>query len=135
MKKLQWKYVKQLSDENLISKYESENKVELEEEFKDIIKKYNGGRPRPNVFDTEVRKECVFKSLVSFNNDSSASIFEVTKWVNDSTNRKLVPFASEPSGNYICFTENNNIVSWMHETGNVEFICNSFNEFLEMMYD
>lgn len=135
MKELQWKYAKQLSDENLIKQYEMENEVELDKEFKNIIKQYNGGRPKPNVFDTQIRKECVFKSLVSFNNDSNANIFEVTKWINDGTNRKLVPFASEPSGNYICFTENKNIVSWIHETGNVEFISNSFNEFLNSLYE
>ena len=134
MEELKWKYVKELKDENAIKQFEDENDFKFEEEFKDIVKQYNGGRPRPNTFDTQKRKECVFKSLLSFNK-GECDIFEVKKWIENISNEKLIPFASEPSGNYICFDNNHNVVSLIHETGKIEFISKSFSEFLNKLYE
>ena len=50
---------------------------------------------------------------------------------------KLIPFASDPSGNYICIDVNNNdsVVFWNHEINNTEYIAKNFSAFLNKLYE
>lgn len=130
---INWKYVKELIDIDSIKKFEEENKIELPKSLKDIVVKFNGARPRPNTFDSESSKECVFKSLLSFNTTDKENIFEITKWMKERENN-IIPFASDPSGNYVCLNENDQVMLWRHETGKCEFLCNSFDELVDSLY-
>lgn len=134
---IQWKYVKQLTDNNVIRTYESEYGIEFNSDYIEIVKQFNGARPRPNTFDCDCRKECVFKSLLSFNESDKENIFEVSEWLKDRLPKNIIPFASDPAGNYICFDNNNKsdkIVFWIHETNELIQIANSFVELIKGLY-
>ncbi|MGG7202276.1 SMI1/KNR4 family protein [Clostridium butyricum] len=130
---INWKYIKELIDIDSIKKFEEENKIELPESLKEIVVKFNGARPRPNTFDSEYCKECVFKSLLSFNTTDKENIFEINKWIKERENN-IIPFASDPAGNYVCLNKNYQVVLWKHETNSCEFVCNSFKKFIDSLY-
>ena len=58
---MEWKYVKNIN-ENEIVEVEKKYNINLPESLKNIILKYNGGRPDRRIFDTTTSKERVIKS-------------------------------------------------------------------------
>ena len=49
---------------------------------------------------------------------------------------QLLPFASDPSGNFICVNlETKAIELWLHETNEKELVAYSFEDFLNKLYD
>lgn len=130
---INWKYVKKLLDVDVIKEFEKENNIELPKSLKEIVVNFNGARPRPNTFDSECNKECVFKSLLSFNIDDKENIFEVTTWMKENGNN-VIPFASDPAGNYLCFNKDKQVVLWKHETSKCEFVCDSFEKLVDSIY-
>lgn len=135
MNDLTWKYVKELKNENLIENFEIENLVKLPFNLVECIKKYNGGRPNRKIFDTEVSKERVFKSLLSYNHDDLETVYLASE-VLKNEGQKLIPIASDPSGNYICYNpEKKYIELWLHETNTSEKISDDFDSFLNSLYE
>ncbi len=127
-----WKYVKELKNSNLIEEFEKTYSAKLPIDFKKFVKINNGGRPYSDIIDTETTKERVFKCLLSFNKEDKENIFssyEILKKEDTS----LIPFASDPSGNFFCIKDNK-IFLWLHENGNLEFVSNSFSEMLDKLY-
>lgn len=122
-----WKYGKPSTDEE-IEKVENELGFKFPNQYKSIIKKYNGGRPTPNVFDISTRKGLVFNSLITLN-----KIPSVYKRISKESSG-IIPFADDPSGNIIAF-KNNAIVLWDHETNKIYSISSSFNSLLNSLYD
>ena len=53
MSELSWKYVKELKNKEAIDIFEKENGVSFPTDLKDILLKYNGGRPSLRYFDTD----------------------------------------------------------------------------------
>ena len=130
---INWKYVKALSDSDSVGKFEKENNIELPKSLKETVLNFNGARPRPNTFDSEFNKECVFKSLLSFNINDKENIFEVTKWMKENS-INLIPFASDPAGNYLCFNQDKQVILWKYETNKCEFVCDSFEKLVDSLY-
>ncbi|WP_424407024.1 SMI1/KNR4 family protein [Pasteurella sp. PK-2025] len=131
MKEITWKYVKALKDNNAITKLENEVKQILPEDLKQTIKEFNNGRPSFKQFDTPSIKGCEFKKLLSLNAEDTENIFGFLKI--DTNIHELLPIASTPSGDLVCLHENK-IVYWYHETDSVEYLANSFSEFLNSLY-
>lgn len=130
---IQWKYVKPLENEEIVTLYLEKENLKIPKELIECLKSNNGGRPSINAFDTNVAKERVFKSLLSFNYND----FETIHIVYNSffREKKLFPFATDPSGNYICVVlEDNSIVYFEMESQKIEQIADSFSEFLELLY-
>lgn len=134
MNNLSWKYVKPLKNNKAVETFESEYGLKLPQDITNCIKQNNGGRPDKKVFDTEVSKGRVIKSLLSFNKDDLETVYDAIDILkNEKPN--LVPLVSDPSGNYICFdTKQQVIVLWLHETNMTEKISTSFAAFLEKLY-
>lgn len=134
MNQLTWKYVKPLGTEQAIEQFESSYNVKLPLDLVAVFKQYNGGRPDKKGFNTSVKKERVLKTLLSFNEGDLETIYkayDVLKPEDD----KLIPFASDPAGNYICYqVTDESIVFWEHETNTKEKIADSFTEFLHGLY-
>jgi len=134
MAKLKWSYVKPLKEQDLISNFEKAHNLKIPKDLKQCIFINNGGRPNLNVFDTAKTGERVFKTLLSFNEDDTENIYKIFPIFGNNT--QLLPFASDPSGNFICVNlQTNNIVLWLHETNEKELIASSFEEFLDKLYD
>lgn len=122
--------VKEIKKE--VGDFEKEHSVTFPEDLKEYIIKYNGGRPSKSIFDTAKEKGHVFKLLLSFNRDDRETIF-TTYEVLQKEDSSLLPFASDPSGNFLCIKDGK-VVLYLHETGKVEAVLNSFSEFLEKLY-
>ncbi len=129
---LTWKYVKELKDLNAIFDFEKKYGVLFPEDLKEYIIKYNGGRPSKSIFDTTKEKGHVFKALLSFNRDDRETIF-ITYDVLQKEDSSLLPFASDPAGNFLCIKDGK-VVLYFHETGELEAVADSFSAFLETLY-
>jgi len=129
---LTWKYVKELKDLNAIFDFEKEHGVLFPEDLKEYIIKYNGGRPSKSIFDTATEKGHVFKVLLSFNKEDRETIFTIYE-VLKKEDSSLLPFASDPAGNFLCIKDGK-VVLYLHETGGVEKVANSFSELIEKLY-
>mgnify|MGYP000866863327 CR=1 FL=1 len=134
MNNLSWKFVKPLKDNKAVETFEADYGLKLPQDIIACIKQNNGGRPDKKVFDTTISKGRVIKSLLSFNKDDLDTVYDAMD-ILKGENSNLVPFASDPGGNYICFdTKQQDIVIWLHETNTTEKISGSFTAFLERLY-
>lgn len=99
---MEWILSKPLESETNIHDYERKYEIELPSRLIDLIREHNGGRPRPNVFDTKVTKERVAKSLLSFNTSSVDNIWDTTANMRQRLPHGYYPFMIDQFGNYIC---------------------------------
>jgi cell wall assembly regulator SMI1 len=130
---LNWQYVKPLQDPNAIAQLASEAGVKLSADIIADLREHNGGRPDKKTFDTVQTKERALKAFLSFNEDDKGSAFVIL----DALKKEqpgLLPFASDPGGDYVCITTEGKVVLWLHETNEVEAVANSFSEFLSALY-
>lgn len=128
----EWKYVKTLKDVSSIDKFESEHGFSFPKDLKDILLKYNGGRPPRRYFDVGSEKDKEFKTLLSFNESDIETIYKC--YPLDSADKTLIPFASDPAGNYFVLKDNA-VCLWNHETDETVFLAPTFTEFLQMLHD
>jgi hypothetical protein len=137
-KNLTWRRAKPLDNDELVNKFENEFAVKLPETFKIFIVDHNKAKPVPNLFNTEKSKGNVFNSLFSFNESDENNMFNNLRILKESGfPQHLVPFARDPFGNYLCFDANNDdtVVFWVHETDEIELVAESFDVFLDMLYE
>ncbi|WP_425448522.1 SMI1/KNR4 family protein [Dethiothermospora halolimnae] len=139
--KIKWKFVKDMPSLMDIEKVESRFNVKLPLDYIECVKKNNGGRPRPKLFDFGEYKEMVFSSLLSIIKDHKENVIDVYKWIGDRLPENTYPFAKDPFGNYLCFKYEGNdvfVVFWNHEKSNEEegivFVSGSFKELLEKLH-
>lgn len=116
-----WKYIKPLKDLDSVDKFLDKYNIELPDDLVKCIKCNNGGRPSEKLFDTDMGKEYVFKSLLSYNEGDSECITKVYPKLFEGT--KLYPIGSDASGNFVCFDcEKRKYVLLKHETNSIEVI-------------
>jgi len=133
MNNLSWKRVKPLINDKAIEIIESESGIKLPADIISCIKLYNGGRPDKDTFDTQSSQERLFKILLSFNESDVETVFKAIA-VLKGEGLTLLPLASDPGGNYICYDPNDGIVLWLHETNTTEKIADNFTDFLSRLY-
>ena len=107
----------------------------LPEDLKECIVKNNAGVPSLSTFDLGENKEMVFGGLLSFNEGDVDSIYDYISLfeTDDGKGLKMFPFALDPAGNFFCI-ENGKVVFYDHEMDKTTVICNTFTEFLNMLY-
>ena len=132
MKNITWKYVKPLANAESIAEYEVLTESLLPEDIKDVVRMYNGGRPSLKYYDTLKEKDNEFKALLSFNRNDIENVFAF--YPLDSAREKLVPFASDPAGNFFVIKDGK-IYLWLHESDTTVFLSESFSAFLETLHD
>ena len=131
---LKWDYVKPLKVKEAIDIFEKMTGSKIPSDIRSYIVKYNNGRPSKKTFNTDASEGRVIKSLLSFNASDADNIYDAYLALSKE-NEGLIPVASDPSGNYICFTTGSkDIVLWLHETNKTEKIASSFNDFLKKLY-
>lgn len=128
---MQWKYVKLLIDSKSIENIEQKFNVEIPVYLKNIILKYNGGRPIKNIFNTQNSKERVFKTLLSYNKEDKENIYGYDEFFY----RGYIPFAITPSGDLLCINkENQNVELYLHEMDMFEWVCSDITRFIDNLY-
>lgn len=132
MNEIIWKYVKPLKNANAIDVFEKEHAVSFPADLREILFKNNGGRPSLKYYDTKTEKDKEFKTLLSFNEEDSETIYK--HYPLDSSDKTLIPFASDPAGNYFVLKDNS-IYLWKHESDSTIFLASSFSAFLSMLHE
>ena len=133
---MNWKYVKPLKEKKSITEFENANNIIFPEDYKKCVSENNGGRPPKRVFDTIKTKEREVKSFLSFNKFDAENIWLVNEPVIEINGSQYVAFATDCSGNKICFTKVLlQIVFINHEDNIVEFIADDFVSFMSSLYD
>ena len=153
---LEWDFIKPLESENLIDEFEQLRGYKFPVSFRECVIKNNAGYPSKDVFDTETAEKRVVNCLLSFNkvkNSASTVWFSVEayEYKIDSAKQyddideanalkyifnRYVVFADTPFGDDIAFDKTNDSVVYInHETLEVEKIADSFDEFLNCLYD
>lgn len=126
-----WKYVKTLNNPNAVEEFEKNHGVFFPKDLKEIIKRYNGGRPELKLYDTATEKNKEFKTLLSFN---EADIENIHKYCDvDTANKMMIPFASDSAGNLFVL-KTGKIYFWDHETDTLNFIADTFTDFLNTLH-
>lgn len=128
---MEWKKGTAVGDD-VIEKVEAKYNIILPTEYRNTVRMHNYAYPVPNIFDSEVSKEHVFNRLLSFDENDVENIFVFIPFLGES-NGSLFPFGFDPFGNILCL-EKEKVVLWMHDTDKVEFVSNSFGEFLKGLY-
>lgn len=121
MNEITWKYVKPLKDEMAVKNFLKKYNVTLPALLIECLENNNGGRPLTKLFDTDASKECVFKSLLSYNQNDIENIYIIYPYL--FKNNTLFPIATDAAGNFICYDTYNGIyVLFKHETNKIEKI-------------
>ncbi|ALB44453.1 SMI1/KNR4 family protein [Clostridium beijerinckii] len=141
MAEIKWERIVEGVDDMTITKFEEKFSISFPKEYKECVIKYNGGHPIPNAFYFADKGEGVFDHLLSFTSDPN--IEDVYDIVSDYIPEKVIPFATDPFGNDICFDyrknkqEPNIVFRNQDEVGEeaIEFICETFVELLENLHE
>ncbi|HHB2075694.1 TPA: SMI1/KNR4 family protein, partial [Bacillus cereus] len=99
--------------------------IKLPNDFIECVKKYDGGYPRPKIFDVPGQDENVFNDLLTFHIEDEYSIVKNYEDIKEELLDNIYPFANDPFGNFLCFDYRNNsalptIVFWDHEEEDME---------------
>lgn len=132
---MEWKYVKKLNDEKNIEEFEKLVRIKLPEDYKNFIKKYNGGRPSKKAFKTISGTEHLVKTFLSYNKEDLENIFKTYEYGHDFFDEVYFAIGNDPFGNYILSDKKGRIYYFDLESGKTEFIGNSFEQFIESLYD
>ncbi|MBW0295851.1 SMI1/KNR4 family protein [Shewanella xiamenensis] len=126
----EWRYIKPLAADSLIPDAEEKLGYNFVDSYIDFVKKYNGSRPPVSIFSTSTSQERTIKSFLSFNPTDVENIIKLNNGVSE-ISVKLVAFAIDNFGNYICFNKENDAVVFLDfESGETELIDKTFSDFL-----
>lgn len=131
-------------------------------DYIEVAMKYNGAHVSPELFQVG-RKERVFGTLLTYDNEDDEYILGVFNDYKDTLPKKIIPFAFDPSGNLICFDYKNHeddpiVIFWEHENAwdkemlireeglteeqaeerareNIFYVAATFTEFLDKLHD
>ena len=128
-----WKYKIDVECECVFEEIESKYGIKFNGELKSFIIEHNAATPEKYHFIAGT-KERVFGAVLSVNNGEADtdSIYTALESVTD---KEIIPFAIDPFGNYICYSENEkSVVYWNHETETKTSTGLDLNDFISSLY-
>lgn len=100
-------------------------------DYKETIGAINGGALKDSYVKVSGVGNVPYARNVSLSKDAPGSIYSLLPALNKGKTT-LFPFAGVGNGDYFCFDlQSNTVVLWMHETGNVFFVCDTFTQLLD----
>ena len=129
---IKWERIKNISSDNAFKDFEDEFDYKILDEYKTLLKKYNGGRPNKECFDIP-KKEMVLGRLLSMNKEDVENTYFFSKFFMKNNKLVMFPFAITPFGDLIC-EKGGKVVYWFHEEDKIYNIASSLEEFLNMLY-
>lgn len=128
---MEWKYVKPLKNTNNITEIEHRYNIQIPQTLKNVIIKYNGGRPEKRLFYTNKNTEKVMKSLLSYNEEDKENVYIF----GEIFEKGFIPFAITEFGDVICINnKNGNIELYLHELEEFEYVCENIEQFFNILY-
>ena len=137
MSEIVWKYDEPLTDENLITEFETKSGFTFPPSYRSLVIEHNGARPDKKIFNTDSDEGHVFGNLLSFNTSDTKNlnIWETNKNMPSDVDSKYIAFAMDAFGNWICFNaEDGSIVFIDHDNSSIENVANDFDAFIDGLY-
>lgn len=110
--------------------------VTFPSEYKKIILAHHGARPDKKRFLTSTQTERVIKTFIPITLDYDINMFSIMDWLE--LPEDVFPFASTPSGDYICFHYESfadpMIILYHHEINSFENVNRNFDQFIQLLY-
>ena len=125
------KYCKPIKNNKVISSFFEKYDKKIPEGFEEFFINNNGGRPVQNTCFLQNGSEKVVNCFLSFNEEDKENIYKA-KAVLEKIDNAILPFASDPSGNYYCIKDGF-IYFCSHEEAKLYPIANSFISFIETL--
>lgn len=127
---MDWKYIKEISDRDLIE-VEAKLNIILSDKLKEIILCYNNGRPQKKCFDTLTEKGKKLKKILSYNKEDKDNVYIFSELIT----KGYVPFAITDFGDVICESKEETIYLYKHESDEFEYITENIRKFInEKLY-
>lgn len=119
MNNIKWKYSHGIIKEDVIERVEKLLQITFPKDYVQGAIYNSGANVEPNCFEMGNNQK-VFGALLSYEESSVDNIIAVYSRIKKSLPKKVIPFACEPSGDYICFDYSKSetepkIVFWYHE--------------------
>lgn len=120
-------YLKNISD------WEIKNNVNLPDDYKNFLLKYNGGNPSLNTFNSKKGKIYQILSFFELSNILDEKYVDYDSYIP----KYMYPIGNDSGGNLILISLEKdtygNIIYWSHESSEIEIIENSFNNFFNIL--
>lgn len=130
---MDWKYKIDVANQDVFPEIEKKYGITISEELRALILTANAATPSKFNFLLGTTEK-VLGAILSFNKGETDTdtVFSALSAIED---RSLVPFAIDPFGNYICYSNNDNkVVFWDHETSGISSTEKDLSAFLESLY-
>lgn len=130
---MDWKYKIDVVNQNVFSEIEKNYGITISEELRALILTANAATPSKYNFMLGTTEKVV-GAILSFNKEETDTdtIYSALSAIED---RSLVPFAIDPFGNYICYSNNDDkVVFWDHETSGIISTGKGLSAFLDSLY-
>lgn len=130
---MDWKYKIDVINQNVFFEIEKKYGIKISEELRALILMANAATPSKYNFMLGTTEKVV-GAILSFNEEetNTDTVYTALSTMED---KSLVPFAIDPFGNYICYSNNDNkVVFWDHETSWISSTEKGLPEFLDSLY-
>ena len=129
---VKWKYSDGIIKVDVIERVEKLLQIKFPEDYVQCVICNSGANVQPNCFEMGNNQK-VFGALLSYDESSVDNILAVYSRIKKFLPKKVIPFACEPSGDYICFDYSKSetepkIVLWYHDKSVSEDDLDSFDE-------
>ncbi len=115
-----------------IERLETDLKVKLPDDYKEEILSLNGKSYARAYISHPKHEELDFSGFISLNPKDKRNVYDIYGEVIEDP--KYFPFGDTDFGDYFCFDlKKKQIVLYLHETGKVLPICDTFTKFLKML--
>lgn len=128
-----WKYKIDISSLDVFDEIEKEYGITIPKEIREFIAAHNGATPEKYHFMIGTTEK-VFGAVLSVNKGETDTdtIFTALRTIGS---KELIPFAIDPFGNYICFSNaEESIVFWDHENDGKFKTGLSLKDFITSLY-
>jgi len=130
MTNINWELKIDVKNPNIFDEVEKEYGVEIPENLRTLIIEANAGMPDKNLFYVN-GVEKVFGVMLSYNREDYDNIFTALEIME---NKRIIPFASDPAGNLICYHNDKKVVVYInHETDEELSTDKSLEEFINSL--
>lgn len=131
---MEWRRSRAAADDSVLREIERRRSVVLPRDYQETVLSHSGGVPARQLFMVR-GTERVFSRLISAEADRHPNLLDALEWTDDIPGRKVIPFATDPFGNLLCFsymTPTVFTVTYLDmESGASTPITASFTSFLE----
>ncbi len=144
-KKIDWKWSDLPLNIATIKKIEKQMNISFPQDFKKFIMENNAGYPSKKYIYLASNENKVFNALLNLKEGGDdPSLFETYINIKDRLPKNIIPFASDPFGNYFCLNFGEyppSICYWDHELAYVDTqrsiipISESFSKFIDLLSD